>query len=637
MNMGQQFYKTLCTVLLMVAAGTVMAQEVRSFDGFKNNPVHPEWGAAHFTINYQVPLAYADQISEPSGSDRPNPRMVSNLLFSQERLLDDVRSLSAFTWAWGQFIDHDITLTEDHPDEEFDVSVPPGDRFFDPAGTGSVKIPLKRSDYDPVSGSDPSNPRRHINSISAFIDASAVYGSDLGRANWLRTFEDGKLKVSEGNMPPFNTVDGEYDSDIDVDAPGMAMPIPFVQKFYVCGDVRANENPCLLSMHTLFVREHNRQCDKIKAKHPDWDDETIYQHARRLVGGIMQAIVYEEWLPALGVHLPAYDGYKIDVNAQILNVFSAAAYRYGHTTITPVLKRMDDQGFPIPQGDIDLRYAFFNPNATREVNGIDPFLSGMAYVTQQELDLSVIDDLRNFLFGRPGAGGLDLVSLNIQRGRDRGLPSLNDVRVAFGLEPYKDFNAMNPDPAISNKMRECYGSMDKVDPWVGMLSEEHMPDALFGPTAMAIIVEQFLRFRDGDRFYFECDPNIGYAEKAAIKNTRLSDVIRRNTAIERLQDEVFKVEPLPTGTEDQVLPISNVSLYPNPATEFVVLELAEKVNSPLSVRLYDITGRTWISTEWTPDRNRIELNLPEGMRPGYYWVSVIGGRSSWLGRFVKQH
>src|SRR5690606_8724860 len=116
-------------------------------------------------------------------------------------------------------------------------------------------------------------------------------------------------------------------------APEMDMPIPFVEKFFVCGDFRANENPNLLAIHSLFVREHNRICAELKSAYPHWTDEQLYQHSRRRVGGIIQAIVYEEWLPTLGVHIPDYNGYDPEVNAQIMNVFSAAAYRYGHTTI----------------------------------------------------------------------------------------------------------------------------------------------------------------------------------------------------------------------------------------------------------------------------------------------------------------
>jgi len=632
--MKKTFY--LCTAItcVMALAHAAFSQETRSLDGFGNNPYHPEWGAANFHISYQVPTAYADGYSQPAGQNRPNARHVSNLLASQQDLINDVRELSAFTWAWGQFIDHDITLTKDKADEFLPIAVPVGDLFFDPQSLGGKLIPMKRSGYDPATGTEPGNPRRHINAISAYIDGSAVYGSDEHRARWLRSFVDGKLKTSAGELPPYNTVDGEFESDVDPNAPEMDMPIPFVEKFFVCGDFRANENPNLLAIHSLFVREHNRICAELKSTYPHWTDEQLYQHSRRRVGGIIQAIVYEEWLPTLGVHIPDYNGYDPEVNAQIMNVFSAAAYRYGHTTITPVLKRLDDQGQPLPQGDIDLRYAFFNPNATREVQGIEPYLNGMARVMQQELDTRVIDDLRNFLFGQPGAGGLDLVSINIQRGRDRGLPDLNAVRKAFGLTPYASFQDINPNGALVAELQSCYAQLDRLDPWVGMLAEEHMTDALFGPTAMVIIESQFQRLRDGDRFYYETDPNLGHSERFDIKNTRLADVIRRNTGIANIQDEVFRVLSSPTSVEPFVKSDLLIA-FPNPASGSISTQLDRPALTEMTLRVYDISGRDLIRTHWPAGEKTLQIDFPAAMRPGYYWISVTAPGISHLARFVK--
>lgn len=176
--MKKTFYLCTAVTCVMALAHAAFSQETRSLDGFGNNPYHPEWGAANFHISYQVPTAYADGYSQPAGQNRPNARHVSNLLASQQDLINDVRELSAFTWAWGQFIDHDITLTKDKADEFLPIAVPVGDLFFDPQSLGGKLIPMKRSGYDPATGTEPGNPRRHINAISAYIDGSAVYGSD---------------------------------------------------------------------------------------------------------------------------------------------------------------------------------------------------------------------------------------------------------------------------------------------------------------------------------------------------------------------------------------------------------------------------------------------------------------------------
>ena len=307
--------------LLFLGFLQLHGQSIRTIDGFDNNILSRTWGSVGASQIHVGTIGFADGMSEPAGPNRPNEREISNVLFSQEELINDPRDLSAYCWAWGQFIDHDITLVRDHPDEAMEIAIPAGDVFFDPASTGTKTMPMHRSFYDPATGHTPGRPRSFVNGITAYIDGSAVYGSDLERAAWLRSYENGKLRVSEGNLLPWNTTTGEYDAEVDPDVPEMDMPLPFVNKWFVAGDIRANENPFLTGLHTLFVREHNRLCDDLKEKHADWNDEQLYQHARKLVGGQMQAIVYEEWLPAMGMEVPAYVTYNVFQDPNIMNVF----------------------------------------------------------------------------------------------------------------------------------------------------------------------------------------------------------------------------------------------------------------------------------------------------------------------------
>lgn len=524
--------------LLFAVAFSATAQEYRTFDGTNNNLENPEWGATHSQLKRIVRVGYSDGVSEPAGLDRPNPRAISNHLFSQEGLLNDQLNLSDFCWVFGQFIDHDITLTEDGHEPAM-IPVPQGDIWFDPFNTGQMMIPMMRSEVMEGTGTGPDNPRGHPNLITAYIDGSAVYGSDEERANWLRTFEGGKLKISAGNLLPFNTVDGELESDIDETAPFMADAVGFNDKLFVAGDIRANENPLLLSFHTLFVREHNRLCEELAGDYPDWTDEQMYQHVRKMVGGLIQNVVYKEWLPAMGVHLEHYTGYKSEVNATISNVFSAAAFRMGHTLLNSQLRLMDNDGNDMEGGGMLLRDAFFNPMAVVNMGGVDPFFKGMAAQIQQNMDAKVIDDVRNFLFGPPGAGGLDLAAININRGRERGLPNYNAIREDLGLGSVMFFPQVNPDPHVFTLMHQLYVNPDRVDPWVGMLAEGHMQGALFGPTVMEIMKRQFTEIRDGDRFFFENDADLSSDEKYEIRHTTLGQIIRRNTDITLMQNNVF--------------------------------------------------------------------------------------------------
>ena len=73
------------------------------------------------------------------------------------------------------------------------------------------------------------------------------------------------------------------------------------EKAVVAGDVRANENIALTSMHTLFAREHNRIVASLARTR--LSDEDKFQIARRIVGAEIEYITYNEFLPAMGVRL----------------------------------------------------------------------------------------------------------------------------------------------------------------------------------------------------------------------------------------------------------------------------------------------------------------------------------------------
>ncbi|MEM9991676.1 MAG: peroxidase family protein, partial [Bacteroidota bacterium] len=314
--MSNSTQKLVALVMLFFATVHLTAQSNRNIDGSGNNLNHPEWGAAHTPMKRLLSAAYSDGISRMNGENRPNPRDISNSLFWQNSGITGTLQLNDFVWAFGQFIDHDLTLNPDG-DEPAMIEIPPGDPFFDPQFRGNVQMPMRRTAPVEGTGTNTNNPRNNFNEITAFLDGSAVYGSDTERANWLRTFSGGKLKVSAGNLMPYNTVNRERNATIAPNAPHMENPVGLTDRLFVAGDVRANENPLLMALHTLFVREHNRITDELAVSFPTWNDERLYQYARKIVGGIIQSITYNEWLPVMGIRLPAYTGYKSNADPSI--------------------------------------------------------------------------------------------------------------------------------------------------------------------------------------------------------------------------------------------------------------------------------------------------------------------------------
>ncbi|MCB1628238.1 MAG: hypothetical protein KDI48_10940, partial [Xanthomonadales bacterium] len=226
--------------------------------------------------------------------------------------------------------------------------------------------------------------------------------------------------------------------------------------------------------------------------------------------------------------LPAYQGYDPQVDGRIRNQFSTAAFRLGHTLLSPVLLRLDANGQPIDAGHLSLADAFFAPTRIRDEGGIEPLLRGLATQRCQQLDLQVVDEVRDFLFGLPGHGGFDLASLNIQRGRDHGLPDYNSLRRGSGQRPARGFRDVNSDPTISSALREVYASVDDIDPWTGLLAEPPR-HGIVGETLFRLLRDQFLALRDGDRFWYQ--RSLDRDSRREVEDTRLIDIIRRNTDI----------------------------------------------------------------------------------------------------------
>ncbi len=588
----------------------------RAIDGSHNNVEASKaaYGAAGISFFRELPAAYdiVDPHNAMNGTGRPTARAISNLLCHEPQSHYNGYDVSMFSFTWGQFIDHDITLTEEGFVEYAPITLPPNDPVF------TMDIPFFRSVIR--AGTGQSTPREQTNLNTSWIDGSVVYGSDSARAAWLRTFQDGKLRTSAGNLMPWNTVTGEYADAIDPQAPFMANDSGHTVKTYVAGDIRAAEQPGIMTMQTLFAREHNRICNRLIAEGVT-GDESIYQQARKEVGAIIQAITYNEFLPALGVDLPKYKGYDKQVIPDIANTFAAAGFRLGHTLVADSVPLRDDDCKEMAPGAMTLKQVFFDPGLMMTY-GPDPFLKGYATQKTFETDIMINSVLRNFLFG-PGFG-LDLASINIQRGRDHGLPDYNTVRSYYTGKPALSFADITSDPARQNHLAQLYGHVNNMDLWVGLLSEDRMPGVSVPMTIRAILRDQFTRLRDGDYYFYLHDPYLYPKVRARVKHTRLSEVIERNTNITSLQKNVFFMDQCP-GDDGEMRLAGNsgtanaFSVYPNPVTDGrLVIRLPETADASRIV-LSGVTGQAISTLVATPGMKELVVSM-KGLPAGVYLV-----------------
>jgi hypothetical protein len=480
-----------------------VALEFRSIDGSGNNLTDLSQNSSGDSFS-RIGVANFGDSQRSLASNLPNARTVSNIVVAattEEAETPNDRGLSGMMYAWGQFIDHDINLMKSDGTNGISIQFPNGDPNL------SGNISLTRTTVDPLTG-------LAINNVTGWIDGSMVYGSDAVTAASLRNADGYMLTSVDNNLPIANGA-------------------------FLAGDIRAQENPDLTALQTLFVREHNRQVDLLKAAHPDWSGDQLYNQARAIVGAEIAHITYSEFLPSLlgrGA-ISRYEGYDPTVNTSMNEEFAGAAFRFGHSIVSANLQRLAEDGSAVGP-DLSLKDAFFqSPTDFAANGGAAGFLRKLASDVSNELDVHIVDDLRNFL-NVPGAS-MDLAAINIQRGRDLGLGSLNQTRVALGLKAYTSFTEISSDPAIAASLQEAYGSVDKLDLWIGGLAENHGRGAMVGETFQVIIANQFEALRDGDRLWYE---NQGFDRRTLnqINDTQLSDLILLNTDVEHIQNDVFR-------------------------------------------------------------------------------------------------
>lgn len=608
----------------------------RSYDGTNNNVAlqREEWGAADIALLREMPTEYgnSDPKNAVGGVTRPSPRKISNVLCDEPVTQFNSRNLSAFIYVWGQFLDHDITLTPTGNTEYVPITLPNDEPLFTEA------IPFFRSEVRAGTGVNSSRQQSNLN--TAWIDASVVYGSDATRAKWLRTLHDGKMKTSAGNFLPWNTLNNEQSGNIDANAPSMVNDADHTVKTIVTGDIRGAEHPGITALHTLFVREHNKICDRIKLQGLT-NDEEIYQKARKEIGALIQAITYQEFLPAMGVTLSNYANYRDNVRPDITNTFATAGYRIGHTMVADELALRDNNCQEVGPGDLDLVDVFFTPQIILDY-GSEAFLKGFATHKQYETDNKVNSVLRNFLFGSPTSEvrfGLDLAALNIQRGRDHGLPNYNAVRAFYTGNSITSFSQITTDATKVAALQNLYGNVNNIDLWVGILAEDRLPGKSVGRTMHEMLKAQFEKLRDGDFYFYKNDPFLPLSTRNQVINTKLSDIIKRNTTLTNLQENVFFINPCPGESGESRIASSEIEndadlkLYPNPVKDVVTVDLNNE-DEAHTIKLFAANGLLVKTINTIVGEKSHQINV-SNLANGVYLINIINRKQAKSLKFIK--
>ena len=266
-----------------------------------------------------------------------------------------------------------------------------------------------------------------------------------------------------------------------------------IEGCFKAGDIRANEQQGLTSFHTLFLREHNRIARTLKRLNAHWNGETVFQETRKIVGAIIQKIVYGDYLPIiLGPDaLPSYARHNPNINPSISNAFAAAAYRFGHSTIRSKFDLLDKNYEEVAPA-MKLRFMFFN-NTVTETIGVEPVLFGLVGNVSEKVDTVLSKEITEHLFERGNQHGENLAALNLQRSRDHGLPGYNEFRRYCGVSNARTFEDTRNEIRDANNraiLRNLYNDDPNfVELWMAGLAEVPFPGATVGPTLRCVIYE----------------------------------------------------------------------------------------------------------------------------------------------------
>ncbi|KAL0881333.1 hypothetical protein ABMA27_001214 [Loxostege sticticalis] len=525
----------------------------RSIGGECNNAKSPSWGAVHSGYERLLPPDYSDGTwamrASSSGLPLPSPRAVSAALILDASHPSPAHNLMFMQF--GQFIAHDtsagVVFTIGNGSaisccsgdgKQFlpqamqhwacsPIATEPEDEFYGQFNHRCLN--MVRTQLAPSSDCSVGYAKQ-MNGVTHFPDLSHLYGSSDERLNLLR--------APGGLLKTFN----DYGRELPpLTERKECLTLKEGAACFESGDNHGNQIISLTVLHTLWTREHNRMARALARLNPGWDEDRLFMEARRITQAEFQNIIYTEWLPLLLgpqalqafalIPSPGYSSsYDPHVNPSLTAEFSTAAMRFGHSVV--------DGKFMIPRTStgtiyesISIPEVMFQPSRMRLRPFLDRLIAGLSWQPMQAVDPFVTEGLTRYLFHGGNPFGLDLASINIQRGRDYGVRAYNEYRRLVGLEPVLDFKQFSPNTA--QRLASVYQSPNDIDLWVGGLLEEPVDGGVVGITFANILADQFSRIKRGDRYFYENGPDVNPGaftphQLAEIKKVTLARIICDN-------------------------------------------------------------------------------------------------------------
>ncbi|XP_059451713.1 alpha-dioxygenase PIOX-like [Corylus avellana] len=512
----------------------------KTADGKHNDPFNE--GAGSDETFFGRNLLPVDQKNKLT---KPDPMVVATKLLARRKFTDTGKQFNMIAASWIQFMIHDWV---DHLEDTNQIELTAPIEVANQCPLKSFKF------YETKEVPTGFHEIKHgtLNIRTPWWDGSVIYGSNAETLRKVRTFEDGKLKISP---------DGLLLHDQD----GIA----------VSGDVR-NSWAGVSTLQALFIKEHNAVCDTLKKEYPELGDEDLYRHARLVTSAVIAKIHTIDWTVELlktdtllagmranwygllgktfkdtfghvggailgglvGLKKPNNHGVPYSLTEEFVSVYRMHSLLPDHLHLRDISAAPGPDKSPpliekVPMANM---IGITGEKALAEI-GFTKQLVSMGHQASGALELwNYPTWLRDLIVHDRDANDrphhVDLLALEVYRDRERSVARYNDFRRALLLIPISKWEDLTDDNEAIRALEEVYGDdVEELDVLVGLMAEKKITGFAISETAFVIFLLMASRRLEADKFFTINFNEETYTEKglAWVNNTEsLKDVIDRH-------------------------------------------------------------------------------------------------------------
>ncbi|KAA8530266.1 hypothetical protein F0562_004975 [Nyssa sinensis] len=482
----------------------------RTADGKFNDPFNEGAGSQGTFFGRNVlPVDQKDKLK------KPDPMVVATKLLARRSFIDTGKQFNMIAASWIQFMIHDWI---DHLEDTNQIELTAPREVANQCPLKSFKF--YKSKEVPTGFYEIKTGFKNIR--TPWWDGSAIYGSNAEKMKKVRTFKDGKLKISK---------DGLLLHDEDGTA--------------VSGDIR-NSWAGVSTLQALFVKEHNAVCDALKKKYPHLEDEDLYRHARLVTSAVIAKIHTIDWTVELlktdtllagmranwygllgkkfkdtfghiggailgglvGLKKPNNHGVPYSLTEEFVSVYRM------HSLLPDHLLLRNINAAPGPNKSAPLTDEVPMPNLighkgekTLSEIGFTRQMVSMGHQACGALELWnyplwLRDIIPQDVDGKDRPDHVDLAALEVYRDRERKVARYNEFRRALLLIPISKWEDLTDDNEAIDTLHEVYGDdVEELDLLVGLMAEKKIKGFAISETAFIIFLLMASRRLEGDRFF----------------------------------------------------------------------------------------------------------------------------------------